>query len=367
MKKFTDMEEVQRITQYASLRDACFMTARQWQARQATAGDGSTGGPLLRSTADVKRGVASGNLDDMLELALRLYTGASADQDRDSANTLCMTVLGAPNVSRSARGRALSMLAMIHWESRLTKDTPGHWNIDALYRAASFANEACTIGFTAGIACHIGFDVERAGFRKQEDVKFPGWSAARFEALTELWRIVDQVKGRMQREQAKRQEKLKKDPAAFVCAAPGCGIEETYKTTLRRCAGKCAMEGKPAYCDKDCQKKDWARHKAFCRDGAPLDDVVASLRHTIEEESKPINLADTDSYQPTLEFSEYEISSDGTFQLVPGSKKQEHRVDIPDSTGAFGGKDIKILSKNIDPDVLRRFRDLATESKDRKA
>ena len=67
------MEEVQRITQYASLRDACFLTARQWQARQAAAAttEGTAGGPLLRSTEDVKCGVVSGNLDDMLELALR--------------------------------------------------------------------------------------------------------------------------------------------------------------------------------------------------------------------------------------------------------------------------------------------------------
>ncbi|KAI0737301.1 hypothetical protein C8Q80DRAFT_1213512 [Daedaleopsis nitida] len=33
---------------------------------------------------------------------------------------------------------------------------------------------------------------------------------------------------------------------------------------LKQCAGGCPPQLKPSYCSKECQRKDWVRHKPIC-------------------------------------------------------------------------------------------------------
>jgi len=65
----------------------------------------------------------------------------------------------------------------------------------------------------------------------------------------------------MDRERLARDRKVARAPNAYWCATEGCGIEGTKKATLLRCAGKCEGANKPYYCSKECQRKDWKRHK----------------------------------------------------------------------------------------------------------
>lgn len=134
------------------------------------------------------------------------------------------------------------------------------------------ADEACALGFVPPGVLSVGMTVERSGFRRKEDLKFPGWSTERFEKLSELWRAVDRRKAEIQREDMKRERKVRKDPNAYICAAEGCGIEATHKAALQRCSGKCAAEGKPAYCSKECQKQVRSSSSIRC-DGVSMAEL----------------------------------------------------------------------------------------------
>lgn len=209
------------------------------------------------------------------------------EKDENGAASLLDKILAILDTPRFVRVRALSLRAHIEFERRITQDNPDYWNIDALYRAAKYADEACALGFVSSGVLDIGITIERAGFRRQEDCRFPQWSTERFERLTDLWRVVDRRKAEIQRKESKRQGKLKKDPNAYICAARGCGVEATHKAGLQRCSGKCRKEGKPAYCSKECQKKVSIRampfhciiiEAAFVRIGSVTSNFAATTR-----------------------------------------------------------------------------------------
>ncbi|TFK84507.1 hypothetical protein K466DRAFT_567188 [Polyporus arcularius HHB13444] len=60
-----------------------------------------------------------------------------------------------------------------------------------------------------------------------------------------------------------------------ACAAEGCGVHVVHKQGLKACAGRCSPDVKPHYCSKDCQRKDWRRHKPFCKPNEELPPNVA--------------------------------------------------------------------------------------------
>ncbi|GJE84151.1 hypothetical protein PsYK624_002270 [Phanerochaete sordida] len=321
---------------------------------------------LERSLTAVRLGVAAGNAHDMIELALRLYAGVTVKQNEEQAIETLMRALRTPRASRSVRARALSLLASIHHARRIPNlERPGVWDLDALYRAAVCADEAAALGFTSPSVLAVGIEVERAGFRRRADCRLPqsAWRVEHFAALAELWRVVDRRKVAIWRAQTRRQAKLRRDPNAYVCAAPGCGVEGTHKAALARCSGRCAKPGKPAYCSKDCQKKDWRRHKAFCREGAPVDELAASMRQVVYEDIALINFADVDSYQPTFDVFKGSFNADGTVDPQPEAARKEYRIDIPD---VHGGKDSKWVSSTIDPASLKQLRKFADEAKARR-
>ncbi len=117
-----------------------------------------------------------------------------------------MLAFAAPNVSRRIKARAHSCLSAA-WLDRATEDRE-RWNIDSLYRAASNANEAISLGLISPGALRTGFVVENAGFRRSEDNhRFPGVSTDRFEQLTELWEAIDMRKEEVNRASAKGTQK----------------------------------------------------------------------------------------------------------------------------------------------------------------
>lgn len=356
-------DEWNQVCLYARLRRNCYFPVTDMPMNYEQVVEDNAQHLLQRSTVDVKRGASIGNTGDMLELALRLYTGVAAEQDEDQAVAMLMRVTSTPNVPRRDLGHAFSLFGHIQFERRIDKDDKGCWNIDSLYRAAVCADKACALGFVSPTVLHIGVTVERVGFRRQQDCRFAGWSTDRFEALEDMWRIVDRRKAEIHREQSRRQEKLRKDPNAYICAAPGCGIEGTHKAALQRCAGKCTKEGKPAYCSRECQKKDWKRHKPFCREGAPVDEQAASMRQVVYEDVKLLNFADLDSYQPEFEMNSGKIWSDGTLDPPKQvSKKQEHRLDVPFD----GSRDAKLISNTMDPAAMKELKKLADEALERR-
>ena len=197
----------------------------------------------------------------MIRCPRRCYTGITVPKDQNGAITLLNNLNASEGTSRHSRARALALLSDIHYDLRIVEgadidgDFDACWNIDSIYRAAACANEACALGFSPSGVVYIGMSIERLGLRRQEDCKFPGHSTERFAALSDLWEVVDQRKVKAARVILQKEIKLRKDRTAHICAAEGCGISATRKAALLRCSGKCVLEGKPAYCCKECQKK----------------------------------------------------------------------------------------------------------------
>ncbi|KIP12900.1 hypothetical protein PHLGIDRAFT_123946 [Phlebiopsis gigantea 11061_1 CR5-6] len=279
---------------------------------------------LDKDITAVRLGTIVRNPEDILELALRCCAGVTTAKDDAAALELLMQlahIANPLNASRPVRARAWALIAHIEFERRLDDEDPDCWNVDSLYRAAVCANEACTLGYVCPGTMSVGMAIERSGFRRQEDCKFPEQDTKRFEELTALWRAVDRRKAEIRLADRKMEKKLKKDPRAYICTADGCGIEATHKAALLRCAGKCAAAGKPAYCSKDCQRKDWRRHKPFCGEAAPIDEHAASMRQTLIDTSPSEELVDVTTSRTTdrdTEGPRDEIK----FTLGPGADSQ---------------------------------------------
>ena len=173
----------------------------------------------------------------------------------------------APNVPRRIKAQAHSCLA-IGWFDLAVED-PERWNIDSLYRAGSNANEAVSLGLISPGALRAGFSIEKQGFRRPEENRFPEVDTDRFEGLAELWEATDMRLAEVNKVTAKRDAKVSKTPLQYVCAAEDCGIQATKKSGLLRCGGKCPMPFKPSYCSKECQKM-------VCRFSPALDFPIQS-------------------------------------------------------------------------------------------
>jgi hypothetical protein len=185
--------------------------------------------------------------------ATREWTGYGTPEIKDSALARWILLTSSEsNVSRRVRAQAHSCLAQ-GWHDRATEDSDC-WNIDALYRAGSSANEAVSLGLVSRTTLMVGYQIERVGFRRPETNRFPEWSTDRFEKLTELWEAIDKRSAEVEKERSKQDVKVSKAPLQYVCAAKDCGIQATKKSGLLRCAGKCPVPFKPSYCSKECQK-----------------------------------------------------------------------------------------------------------------
>ena len=105
--------------------------------------------------------------------------------------------------------------------------------------------------------------------------------------------------------------------------------------------------------------QDWRRHKPFCREGAPVDELAASMRQVVYEDIGLINFADIDSYQRTFDIFKESFQADGTVDPQPESARKECMLDVPD---VHGGKNSKWVSSTIDPAALKQLRKFAEEA-----
>ncbi|GJE84152.1 hypothetical protein PsYK624_002280 [Phanerochaete sordida] len=322
-----------------------------------------------RSTEAVRAGATAGNAHDKLELALRQFTGVGTAHDVLGAlDTLNSGTLDPDTIPRFVRVRALSLLARIFFDQSRVEETKdvAQWNFGNIYRAAVLVDEAAALGFVSAMVLQVGVAIERNGFRRPEDPRdervadaaamfMPG-----FTSLIHLWRAVDRRKAQMVRDLEGRTDALPKDPNAYICAAPGCGIESTPRETLRRCSGKCAPAGKPAYCDRICQKKDWLRHKHFCGEHAPIDGHAASMHQAAYEAPAFMNFADVDSYWHLYE-AHFEAAAEDHGPEDPHSQIPSNRQS--DSTAQGGScKICRPLPGTPCDGYMKRLKELLNEA-----
>lgn len=187
-------------------------------------------------------------------------------------------------VPKKTRVRALSCLTNSQWElKQLPEDEPDVVNIDSVHRAGAFANKCASLGFVSPVMLLVGGGIQYL----MRGPVVPQAYRARLSALEHLWEVVEKRDQEVQQDQMRRAKKVARAPNAYVCAAEGCNIQAARKAALLRCAGKCLMNVKPAYCSKECQRavssprsiypasnnlcsqvhsnQDWKRHKPVCR------------------------------------------------------------------------------------------------------
>lgn len=185
----------------------------------------------------------------------RLYVGCGVRKDVQAAYRfllpLTMVLPGRPRVPRPIEARAHSVLAAMELEDA-TRD-PEEWNIDALFRAASFANNAAALGFVSPAVLNVARRTGDVGARSRATWRFSYPYNPEFAKLEFMWGAMDARLAEMEREDRKHDQKVAKHPASYRCAAPGCGITVTKKAALLRCAGGCPTDDKAHYCSKECQ------------------------------------------------------------------------------------------------------------------
>ncbi|EPS95112.1 hypothetical protein FOMPIDRAFT_1100680, partial [Fomitopsis schrenkii] len=124
--------------------------------------------------------------------------------------------------------------------------------------AVHHACESVKLGLVSLAVLAIGTKIRQMGESLGADVERAAVEGKRFRPL---WQAV----ARYYEEIYAKHRKAEDDPDEPVCAADGCLVRGGKSVVLRACGGRCPSSLKPSYCSRECQRKDWARHKAICK------------------------------------------------------------------------------------------------------
>ena len=159
-------------------------------------------------------------------------------------------------VDKLTMGKAYACRALLYLEKfrefpilRLDRFAKSNDSSDNFYQAAHNADVCVRCGYIPEIVLWVGDHVRGLA------VDVP--TAPRFRVFTALWEAWEKVRKPEIRSEEQRQQERKVDkaPNAYICAAPGCGVEAVKKVAFKACAGPCLADIKPHYCSKACQVK----------------------------------------------------------------------------------------------------------------
>ena len=161
----------------------------------------------------------------------------------DDAGTLILlkkVVHPATAAPQNALARAYSLLGYIEYELTLINPNASSARLRLCF-AAKHINEALKLGLVSPAALTVAMAVENAMLRDDPDVA----------PLKYLWEMKREPNEELAQVRKQRAQRIRARPSAYVCAAEGCGITAAADQVrgLLSCSGKCAMEGKPSYCN----------------------------------------------------------------------------------------------------------------------
>lgn len=212
----------------------------------------------------------------------RYYVGqGGVEKDEDKALAMLQAIVRDPaayGASPAHRGRAFSLMSHMHWDLRVDaaqRENPAYdarrekWRMAHVLLAGMCADEACKLGYVSAQIIGIAGNLEAAGLSKCTRKNGGGTkdSAARtrrgkggeaeidpdFMKFEHLWTTWEAQKRAIEEEHREQLRKVLREPHAYVCALEGCGVHTRHRGALMRCAGRCDVSAKPAYCSKECQ------------------------------------------------------------------------------------------------------------------
>ncbi|EIW59919.1 uncharacterized protein TRAVEDRAFT_47217 [Trametes versicolor FP-101664 SS1] len=227
-----------------------------------------------------------------------------------------------------------------------------------LILAVQHANESARLGLVSPIVLKVGLTARETGANLGVDMAQMG----RSRYMRHLWRAVTARLEEIYDEERKKQKKVEDNPDGYACAAEGCGIRSEERAALRACAGRCPRDLKPHYCSKECQTKDWSRHKAVCKAGsagkAPIiTDKANALTffQLVEEEDEENNV---DAMAECVDKVDAASASktDTVARTYPDAPPGLTRIiDIPGPNAPW--ESIQISSNTLEPEAMKALRE----------
>ncbi|KAM5541318.1 hypothetical protein V8D89_004872 [Ganoderma adspersum] len=157
-----------------------------------------------------------------------------------------------------------------HYRRRQTLDAGlGHLTHTSLRFALHEASESARLEHVSAIVLRVGFAAREIGEGLGVDFSR---LVERSKKFRPLWRAVDdrlnEVYAEARKARALDLDGAEQSPPECVCGAEGCGTRSaSTSSSLKACSGRCPLDLKPRYCSKQCQVKDWSRHKEICKPG----------------------------------------------------------------------------------------------------